>query len=30
MGLCDLVVEAGLKPYEYTALVPVIKVERGW
>ncbi len=25
-GLCDLVVEADLKPYDYMALVPIIKV----
>lgn len=25
MGLCDLVVEADLKPYDYMALVPIIK-----
>lgn len=34
MGLCDLVVEADLKPYDYMALVPVIKVRErrhgGW
>jgi inositol-phosphate phosphatase/L-galactose 1-phosphate phosphatase/histidinol-phosphatase len=25
-GLCDLVIEADLKPYDYMALVPIIKV----
>jgi fructose-1,6-bisphosphatase/inositol monophosphatase family enzyme len=25
-GFCDLVVEADLKPYDYMALVPIIKV----
>jgi hypothetical protein len=25
-GLCDLVVEADLKPYDYMALVPIIQV----
>jgi inositol-phosphate phosphatase/L-galactose 1-phosphate phosphatase/histidinol-phosphatase len=24
-GFCDLVVEAGMKPYDYMALVPVVR-----
>ena len=24
-GLCDVVIEADLKPYDYMALVPVVK-----
>jgi fructose-1,6-bisphosphatase/inositol monophosphatase family enzyme len=28
-GLCDLVVEADLKPYDYMALVPIIQVGAG-
>lgn len=28
MGLADLVVEADLKPYDYMALVPIVKASR--